>query len=151
MVNKRDFFSLSTSFYSNFSLKIRILSPTTISLRLTSSIISLLPIKTLFRYFFIRPLVKEENHGKWKICQNSYGGRKLIERDYKVWLKYWQWSRGQMNPSDIKEFLSWRQSQNQTGKGTLRRKRLMGLGKKKKKSISHRGTERKVKIKRRGQ
>ena len=38
-----------------------------------------------------------------------------------------------MNTSDVKKILNWKQSQNQTRNSTLRRQRLVGLGKKKKK------------------
>ena len=55
-----------------------------------------------------------------------------------------------MNTSDVKKILNWKQSQNQTRNSTLRRQRLVGLGKKKRKSTDHKGIERKVKIKSRG-
>ena len=56
-----------------------------------------------------------------------------------------------MNTSDVKKILNWKQSQNQTRNSTLRRQRLVGLGKKKKrKSTNHKGIERNVIIKSRG-
>lgn len=52
-----------------------------------------------------------------------------------------------MNLKNVKEFLSWKQSQNQTGKGAVRRQRLMGLCLKKKKYKTKEAEEKKLKIK----